>query len=81
MSEAENTPIDRPLMRSDLNDVRQAVHALSETVLGGYYTRRESRLLTVACLVCTIVSIGCAITSLSARDTVVRAASAAQVAP
>jgi len=29
----ENTPIDRPLMRSDLNDVRQAMHEVSQKTL------------------------------------------------
>ncbi len=81
----ENTPIDRPVTVRDLNSVRQAVWELTETVVEYHEAskrqRREPRILAGACLVCAVVSIGCAIASLAARDTVVRAAEAAQVRP
>jgi hypothetical protein len=85
MSDEELTPVDRPMMRSDLNDVRDAVHRLSQTVLDGYNearrARAEPRVLTVACLVCALVSIGSAIVSLETRAVVLKAAHAAEMRP
>jgi hypothetical protein len=79
------TPVDRPLMRSDLNDMRESIHRLSQTVVNGYEeakrARAEPRALTFACFVLTLVSVGSALASLSARDVAVRAAHAAQVRP
>lgn len=33
MDHEENTPIERPLLRSDLNDIRDIVHSISERQL------------------------------------------------
>ncbi len=52
------TPIDRPLMRSDLNEIRQIVWSISERQLT---QRRNQWASTLICILCTLVCIGCAI--------------------
>lgn len=42
-SDADLTPVDRPLMLSDLNDIRRCVHSIETTQLRWY---EESKALT-----------------------------------
>ncbi len=65
MSESDVTPIDRPLMRSDLDGVRRAMHNLEQLAVRHYTeataTRRETRVLTAVCVVSAVFSAGCAL--------------------
>ncbi len=64
----EVTPIDRPLMRSDIESLRTAVHGLQSQQLQIYEgikrAQTEPRLMAVVCFVCALVSIGCAVVGL-----------------
>jgi hypothetical protein len=57
----EMTPIDRPLLRSDLNEIRQIVWNISQRQIA---ERRDSVALTAICVVSALVSIGCAVAGL-----------------
>jgi len=61
MSEDESTPIDRPLMRSDLNDVRQAMHDVSQKTLAMYNEfrgiRGQLRTYVAICIACAFLSL------------------------
>lgn len=63
----EVTPIDRPLMRSDLDAVRIAVQNIQQLAVQHYSeataARREGRLLAVVCVGSAIFSFGCAMAS------------------
>lgn len=63
--ESEVTPIDRPLMRSDLDDVRKAVHHLQGLAIKSYNeakaARAEPRFLAAVCVICAVVSVSCAL--------------------
>jgi hypothetical protein len=62
------TPIDRPLMRSDLNDVREAVHNISQNTLAMYNefrgARGEFRTYVAICAACTFFSVVAAVVSI-----------------
>ncbi len=71
MSDADVTPIDSPLMRSDLRmvrieleGVRKAMRGLEQLAVNHYNeataTRRETRILTFVCVASAIVSLSCA---------------------
>lgn len=57
----ELTPIDRPLMRSDLNEIRQIVWNISQRQIS---ERRDSVALTAICVVSALISLGCAVAGL-----------------
>ncbi len=72
MSDADVTPVDSPLMRSDLRmvrieleGVRKAMRALEQLAVNHYNeataTRRETRILTAICLISAVVSLGCSL--------------------
>ncbi len=65
----EVTPIDRPLMRSDLDAVRVAVHNVQQLAVRHYNeataTRRESRLLAIICVFSACVSLGCSLVAVA----------------
>jgi hypothetical protein len=54
----ELTPIDRPLMRSDLNEIRVIVWSISARQLT---QQRNQWASTLICVFCTLVCIGCAV--------------------
>jgi hypothetical protein len=64
VSDDDFTPIDRPLMRSDLDGVRRAMHNLEQLAVRHYSeataTRREGRVLAIVCVACAVFSFGCA---------------------
>lgn len=61
MNDAEVTPIDRPLMRSDLNEIRLIVWRISERQI---VAQRNHVFVTAVCVACALVSIGCAVAGL-----------------
>jgi hypothetical protein len=67
MSQDENTPIDRPLMRSDLNDVRAAMHDVSQKTIAMYDEfrgiRGQFRTYVAICVACTFLSLVSAVVS------------------
>jgi hypothetical protein len=67
MSDAENTPIDRPLMRSDLNDVRAAMHEVSQKTLEMHNefrgVRGQLRTYVAVCVACTFLCLVSAVVS------------------
>ncbi len=63
MNEAGNedmtvTLIDRPLMRSDLNEIRQIVWSISQRQIN---ERRSQAVTMFVCVLCALVCIGCAV--------------------
>ena len=77
MSSEELTPVDRPLMRSDLNDVRQAVHEISEKTIKMYdatmaataemsAARSTFRVYVTLCVFASFLAIGGAVVSVVA---------------
>ena len=66
----EKTPIDRPLMRSDLNDVRAAMHDVSQKTLAMYTefrgVRGQLRAYVAICLACAFLSLVSAVVSVVA---------------
>jgi uncharacterized membrane protein len=54
----ELTPIDRPLMRSDLNEIRQIVWSISQRQLN---ERRSQAVSMLVCFCCALICIGCAV--------------------
>lgn len=70
MSEAENTPIDRPLMRSDLNDVRAGMHDVSQKTLEMYAefcgVRRQFRTYVAICVGCCFFCLVSAVVTIAA---------------
>ncbi len=65
MSDSDVTPIDRPLMRSDIDGVKRAMHSLEQLAVRHYSeataTRREGRILTAVCVGSALFSFGCAL--------------------
>lgn len=66
-ADAETTPIDRPLMRSDLNDVRAAMRDVSDKTLAMYNefrgVRGQLRTYVAICVACAFLSIVSAVVS------------------
>lgn len=71
IDDTDVTPIERPLLRSDLHMVRielegvkQAMRAIQQLSLAHYSqasaTRREGRILSFVCIASAIISLGCA---------------------
>lgn len=72
MSELEDaivTPIDRPLMRSDLDAVRRSIHRIETFQIkiyeGSKRSDRAPKMMATICFACALVSIGCAVAGLS----------------
>ncbi len=67
-NDSEVTPIDRPLMRSDLDAIRQAMYRFEQrqvtmhSALSAKAT--EPRLMAIVCFCCALISIGCAVVGL-----------------
>lgn len=61
------TPIDRPLMRSDINDVKEAVHNIGTYTLEMYNefrgVRSQLRTYVAICAACTFFSVVAAVVS------------------
>jgi len=64
-SSDEITPTDRPLMRSDVDAIRQTVERIGTVQLQIHQELKRGRtwppLLTVICLGCAAICIGCAL--------------------
>lgn len=67
MTEADNTPVDRPLMLSDLNDVRRGVHDISQKTLAMYDefrgVRGQFRTYVAICVACAFLCVASAVAS------------------
>lgn len=59
-NDEDMTPVDRPVMRSDLNEIRQIVWNISQRQLS---ERRDAMGLAAVCVVSAMVSLGCAVAS------------------
>ena len=61
MTSEEHTPIDRPLTRADLNDVRKAIHDVSEKTLTMYEefkgVRSQFRTYVAICVGCAFLCV------------------------
>ena len=68
MSDATETPIDRPIMLSDISALRQAIHGLQDQQLKIYQQIKhldqrptEIRVLAAVCVGAAMVCLGCAL--------------------
>lgn len=69
MNDAEQTPVDRPIMLSDLNDIRRAVHNAETHTLAMHSEfqsfRDRMRIGVGVCIGCALVSVASAIASVA----------------
>jgi hypothetical protein len=71
MSDAEHTPIDRPIMLSDLNAMKRVLHNVETVQLAMFEDfknfRDRIRLATATCIGCAVVSLASAVVTVMAR--------------
>jgi hypothetical protein len=83
--DAEVTPIDRPLMRSDLDAVRRSMHEIQQFQIRVYEESKRAqsqpRMMAAICIACVFTCLASAWSTIAARNSVIRTASAAQVRP
>ncbi len=81
MNDSDVTPIDRPLMRSDLDAVRRAIHEIQQFQINVYEeskaARREPRILVAMCCLCALVCVVSTVVNLRAAEVVRRAQASA----
>lgn len=56
MNDAEITPIDRPLRRSDLDEIRRIVWSISQRQIAQQHGQRA---VVTTCILCMLVCLGC----------------------
>ncbi len=71
MSDAENTPVDRPILLSDLNAMKRVLHNVETVQLAMFEDfkafRDRIRLATATCIGCAFLSLASAVVSIVAR--------------
>lgn len=71
MSDAEHTPIDRPILLSDLNGVKRVMHNVETVQLAMFEEfkgfRDRMRLALATCIGCALISLASAVVTVIAR--------------